>query len=114
MIIKTLITALLTLVLVGSALAQDCGCLWNYQGRVTDGYGRSVGQARVTFDGCKDLRCTSWETKVTYTNTFGYFQFKDLEAAEYLIQIQSRRGFFRPRMVYSWSYPETFILTSQR
>lgn len=58
-------------------------------GRVTDAYGRAISSAAIT------VYDTLGTSRIVYTNTFGYYTMKDLDAGEtYIVSVSARRHTF--------------------
>ena len=89
-----LIWAIIAVIIAFSAPAKaqdEFCCFWSPKGRVKDVYGRSV-QGKITLWGCKTPKCEDWVSWTTYSNSFGYFQFKNIPAQDYGIDVRSRSG----------------------
>lgn len=52
----------------------------NIAGRVTDAYGRAISSARITLN-----NASTGEVEVVYTNTFGYYTFKDVPVGDFFV-----------------------------
>ncbi len=73
-----------------NGLTRSTAAPASVSGRVTDYYGRSVSNARITV-----FNATSGEARSTTTNTFGYYKISDLAAGEfYVMNVAHRRYTF--------------------
>lgn len=74
--------------LIVTAIAPSAAHV-SVSGRVLDGYGRGISSAIIT---AMDMTGVS---TVTYTNTFGYYSVKNLEAGQaYVLSVSARRHTF--------------------
>jgi len=65
-------------------------------GRVVTANGRGVGKARVS------LTDLSGETRISFTNSFGYFRFEEIAAGEtYILDARHKRYTFAPQVVFA-------------
>ncbi len=66
--------------LATSAITQPSAAGANITGRVTDYFGRAISSARITLN-----NASTGEVEVVYTNTFGYYTFKDVPVGDFFV-----------------------------
>lgn len=66
--------------LATSAVTTPSAAGANISGRVTDAYGRAISSARITLN-----NASTGEVEVVYTNTFGYYTFKDVPVGDFFV-----------------------------
>ena len=73
-------------------------------GRVTDAYGRAISSARLTLN-----NATTGEVMVVYTNTFGFYSFKDVTVGDYFVLTAEHRRYVFANNVVTFNLQDSIV-----